>query len=347
MEPPPPAPDAPKPPPQPSGIQKVGFIHKPEVSPYTDELPRELSMVTMPEYVIEPPDILRIDALRIIPPSPYKLQPLDGLFIQVLNVPMEEPINGLFVIDPDGTITLGPTYGPPIKVIGMTPEQVKIAVEEHLKKLKVLTPKASVSLGQSRALQQIRGEHLVRQDGTVGLGAYGGVRVVGLTLTQAKIAIEQHLSHFVQQPEIAVDVAAYNSKVYYVIYDGAGNGQMILQMPITGNDTVLKAIAQLNGMPPLSSKYRLWIARPAPMEIGRELIMPIDWTSITTKGQTRTNYQLMPGDRLYVSGNRLIAFNTYLSQALAPLERMLGVTLLGNTTIRAVGGQNQALTTGP
>src|SRR5262249_6111651 len=149
------------------------------------------------------------------------------------------------------------------------------------------------------ALQQIRGEHLVRPDGSVGLGTYGSVRVVGLTLVQAKHVIEQHLSQYVQKPEIAVDVAAYNSKGYFIIYDGAGNGQQILQMPVTGNDTVLKAIAQLNGLPALSSKFRLWIARPAPAEIGRELIMPVDWTGITTKGQTRTNYQLMPGDRLY------------------------------------------------
>jgi polysaccharide export outer membrane protein len=274
------------------------------------------------------------------------VEPLDGLFIQIANVPMEEPISGLFVVDPNGTITLGPTYGS-IKVVGMTLEQVKPAIEEHLKKLKILNPKASVSLGQSRALQQIRGEHLVRPDGTVGLGTYGSVRVVGMTLTQAKHAIEEHLSQFVQQPQIAVDVAAYNSKVYFVIYDGSGYGQQILQMPVTGNDTVLKAIAQLNGLPALSSKYRLWIARPAPMEVGRELILPIDWTGITTKGQVKTNYQLLPGDRLYVSGNRLITFNTYLGQVLAPLERMLGFTLLGNSTLRAVDGQNTSGSTSP
>lgn len=336
---------APTGPPPPSVVRMSGDIQqaghkKPAVAPYDAPLPRELAMVTMPEHIIEPPDILRIDAIRIIPPSPYKVEPLDGLSIQVANVPVEEPITGIYVVDPDGTITLGPSYGPPLKIIGMTLEQVKQAIEEQLKGVKILAPKASVALGQSRTLQQIRGEHLVRPDGTVYLGTYGGVRVVGLTLTQAKLVIERHLSQFVQKPEIAVDVAAYNSKVFFVIYDGAGNGQQILQLPITGNDTVLKAIAQLNGLPPLSSKYRLWIARPAPVEIGCELIMPIDWIAITTQGKTRTNYQLLPGDRLYVSGNRLIAVNTYLAQFLAPFERLFGFTLLGNSTIRAVGGSS-------
>jgi polysaccharide export outer membrane protein len=306
---------------------------------YDGPLPRELDMVTMPEYTIEPPDILRIDAIRLIPPAPYRVEPLDGLFIQVGNLPMEEPVNGLYIVDPDGTITLGAAYGPPLKVIGMSLEQVKNAVEEHLKKAKILNPKASVSLGQSRAMQQIRGEHLVRPDGVVSLGSYGSVRVVGLTPMQAKQAIEEHLSKYLQKPEVSVEIASYNSKVYYVIYDGAGYGQQVLLMPITGNDTVLRAIAQLNGLPALSSKHRLWIARPAPVEVGRELIMPIDWIGISTKGQSKTNYQLLPGDRLYVSGNRMIAVNTYLSQFLAPFERLFGFALLGNATGRALDGQ--------
>ena len=44
--------------------------------------------------------------------------------------------------------------------------------------MKLKDPKAVVSLSQSRALQQIRGEHLVQPDGTVNLGTYGSVRIV-------------------------------------------------------------------------------------------------------------------------------------------------------------------------
>ncbi len=284
---------------------------------YEGPLPRELDMVTMPEYIIEPPDILRIDAIRIIPPSPYKVEPLDGLFIQVANVPKEAPINGVYTVGADGAINLGAPYGPPMKVTGMSLEQVKVAVENHLKKAKILNPRASVALGQSGALQQIRGEHQVRPDGAIGLGGYGSVRIVGMTLPQAKQAIEAHLSRYVQQPEISIEIGACHSKVYYVIYDAAGAGQQVVLLPITGNDTVLKAIAQVKGLQPLSSRHRVWIARPAPPEAGRELIMPVDWMAIA-RGQTKTNYQLMPGDRLYVSVNGTMAANNSLSQFLAP-----------------------------
>ena len=45
----------------------------------------------------------------------------------------------------------------------------------------------------------------MRTDGTVSLGTYGSVQVVGLTLAQAKKAIETHLSAFLQAPEVSVD----------------------------------------------------------------------------------------------------------------------------------------------
>ena len=62
---------------------------------------------------------------------------------------------------------------------------------------------------------------------------------------------------------MAVDIYAYNSKFYYVITDGAGLGDAVVKFPITGNDTVLDALAEVNGMQEVSSK-RIWIARPAP-----------------------------------------------------------------------------------
>src|SRR5262245_61255400 len=42
---------------------------------YLEDLPRELAKVPMPPYVIEPPDILLIDAIRVVPLPPYKIAP--------------------------------------------------------------------------------------------------------------------------------------------------------------------------------------------------------------------------------------------------------------------------------
>jgi protein involved in polysaccharide export with SLBB domain len=146
-------------------------------------------------------------------------------------------------------------------------------------------------------------------DGTVSLGTYGCVYVAGLTLQEIRQVIEQQLSHFVQNPEISVDVYAYNSKFYYVIFDGGGYGQQVLQFPYTGNETVLSAISRAGGLPAVSSKRRIWVARPAPCDKGCSQVLPVDWNAITQGGRTCTNYQLFPGDRIFVKADCLIEFN--------------------------------------
>ena len=177
---------------------------------------------------------------------------------------------------------------------------------------------------------------MVRPDGSVGLGTYGSVRLVGHTLSQARSAIEKHLSQFLTHPEVAVDVAAYNSKIYYVIYDGGGRGQQVVRLPITGNDTVLDAVSQLNGLSAVSSQHNIWLARPSPSNVGAEMILPIDWCGITQAAATATNYQLMPGDRLYVKAHPLITIDNWVAMLVSPVERIFGVTLLGQTTVQTL-----------
>jgi hypothetical protein len=69
----------------------------------------------------------------------------------------------------------------------------------------------------------------------VTLGSYGSVPVVGMTIAQAKEAVEKHLSQYFDYPEVAVDVYAYNSKVYYIVTQGAGLGDGVYRFPVTGN----------------------------------------------------------------------------------------------------------------
>ena len=300
------------------------------------EVPKELDKVTMPPYTVEAPDILRIDAQRLIPLPPYKIEPLDVLYLYDPKAPEMTPINGLYPVDPDGTINLGPTYGGNFKVADATAQEIEKALAKHLIKFnKETTP--SVSLAQSKGVQQVRGEHLVRPDGTVGLGSYGSVYVAGMTLPQVKAAIEQALSQKLLRPEVSVDVGAFNSKWYYVITDFAGNGEQVVRLPITGNETVLDAISQIGGLSAVSSK-KVWIARPAPAGSTQDQILPVDWRGVTRRGHSRTNYQILPGDRVFVMANPLSKFDTQVGRVLSPIERAFGATLLGASTVQTVQG---------
>src|SRR5262245_15818802 len=84
-----------------------------------DGVPRELDKVSLPEYVIEPPDVLLIDAVRLVPKPPYRIEPLDQLFIQAIPTPQTDPVGGIYPVEADGTVNLGLTYGA-VRVEGMT-----------------------------------------------------------------------------------------------------------------------------------------------------------------------------------------------------------------------------------
>jgi polysaccharide biosynthesis/export protein len=302
-------------------------------------VPTELNKVNWATYRIETPDLLLINALRLLPLPGYKIEPSDALLVVVANAPPAAPIRDVYPVDPDGTINLGPNYNNArIRVAGLTVTEARAAIADRLGDLKLKDPDVRVTLSQAGTLQEIRGEHIVGPDGTVRLGVYGSVRVSGMTLDEAKAAIERHLSDYLSRPLIAIDVIGYNSKVYYVVTDGGGSGEQVIRLPATGSETVLDALSYINGLPPVASKERIWLSRPGGPGCPRQTL-PVDWNAIVRDGETATNYQILPGDRVYVMAEPIITFDTALARVLAPIERLLGITLLGRTTVAAFEGQ--------
>ncbi len=298
-------------------------------------IPRELCKGILPTYTIEPPDILMIDAIHVVPRPPYHLRTLDVLGVYAPGTVRDPPIDGAYPVELGGFINLGMPYGS-VDVSGKTVKQAQYAIKEHLGK-HLKEPDVTVTLIDIAAKQQIAGEHLVGPDGTVTLGSYGSVRLVGLTISQAKQAIEDYLSQFLQDPEVSVDVFAYNSNVYYVITQGAGLGDGVFCFPVTGNETVLDAVLQINGLEEVSSK-RIWIARSGRNSHGCDQILPVDWNAITQRGEIDTNYQILPGDRVFIAEDKLIAFGPNPAKLIAPLERLMGFTLPGTGTVTRLSG---------
>ena len=191
-----------------------------------------------------------------------------------------------------------------------------------------------MQLAQVASTQQLTAQYLVGPDGTVNLRRYGLVHVAGMTVTQARLAIQKHLSQFLDSPELSVDVVAYNSKTYYVITQGAAVGDNVRRFAVTGNETVLDAIAQINGISQLSSTH-IWIARPAPGNLNCEQIMPVDWTAITQGAVTATNYQILPGDRIFIAQDEMVTLNNLVSKIISPFERIMGFSGLTFSTVRS------------
>jgi len=291
------------------------------------EPPKELAKMALPKYRLEPPDVLLIDVLRLVPKSPYSIQAFDVLEIVAPGSNPDFPLADFFQVEPNGDVNLGALYGS-VKISGMTLREAQDAVISHLAG-ELTSPQVSVSLAQIAGQQAIAGEHLVGPDGYLNLGTYGSVYINGLTLDEARDAIETHLSKFLESPKISLDVFSYNSKVYYVIIEGAGFGDNVVRLPVTGNETVLDAMALIGGTQRQSNKKKMWIARPAPSGVGCDQILPIDWVAITKNGSTQTNYQILPGDRIFISEDKFILLDGTIQKFTAPFERIFGFLLLG------------------
>jgi polysaccharide export outer membrane protein len=272
--------------------------------------PRVTGPITVP-----PPGTVPSELVKITLP-PYVVEAPDSLLIEVV-VRAKVPELGA-----DGSPLKDPATGKPILVDGTKPLPV----------------------------QPVTGQFQVRIDGTVGVGFWGSVPVSGLTLDQTAEAIRQHLLRnkalidlgLHKNPEslvVIVDVLAYNSKKYYVITDGGGYGEQVYPFPITGSETVLDALGNTFGLPAVASKRNIWVARRSPHADHPWQILPVDWIGITQHGITTTNYQIMPGDRIYVKAQKLITVDTALARVLSPIERLFGVTLLGANVHNQLSGR--------
>ena len=306
------------------------------VLPESNEPPvpvaRELEMVSLPRHVIEPPDILLVDALRVVPKDPFRIEPLDILYIEVVGAYDDAPIQGPYAVEPGGAIDLGSLYGK-VDVVGLSLDEAADAVTRHLERL-LRAPQVSLTLFQSAGIQQISGQHLVAMDGTINLGVYGSVYVTGMTISEATEAIREHLLHFVEDTLISVDVLVYNSKYYYVVTQGAGLGDNIVRFPSTGKETVLDAVAQIQGLSRVSSK-NIWIARPSP-ETGCFQKLPVKWEDVVRGGKAGTNYQILPGDRVFIEQDHMIAADAMIARVIGPFERIFNFSLLGSNTIQTI-----------
>ena len=286
-------------------------------------------MVSLPAYRVESPDVLQIEALKLVPRPPYRIDAYDLLMIRAAGTIPEAPINDYYLVDDEGVVNLGAAYGR-VRLSGLTIDEATRVVTDFLKQI-LREPNVSMQLVRTGGTQQITGTYLVQQDGIVNLRQYGVVNVSGKTVSEVKLEIEKHLEQFFDSPQVSVEVVGYNSETYFVVRENSIEGEDVVRLAITGNETVLDAIGNIGGLSRVSSQ-RLWISRPVPGSFGCEQILPVDYLAITRGGDCSTNYQLLPGDRLFIAEDQLVAGNYFLNKITTPVYQLLNIIQLGQTT---------------
>ncbi len=316
-----------------TGCQPFDLYSKSLHAPLPAEMepPTEENMVSLPEYRVEPPDVLELEAFRLVPKPPYLVDVYDVLSIRAAIALPDYPIYDYYVVDEQGDLDLGPIYGK-VHVLGLPLAQVKSAIEKKLRET-LAQPEISVQLARTGGTQQVDGIYLVKPGGVINLQKYGMVPVAGKTLLEVRQAVENRLSQFFDSPRVGVRVAGFNSRKYYIVFEGSSTGEDVITLPVTGNETVLDAISWVGGLRRASSQ-RLWISRPAPGDLGCEQILPIDYMAITRGGLTTTNYQILPGDRLFVAEDSEVGLNNFVLKITSPASQLLNISYLGANTSR-------------
>src|SRR4029079_299767 len=90
--------------------------------------------------------ILYIEAGRLVPKGPYKLEAMEVLQVEVVGA-FKDQIKGLYMISPEGTINLGYTLLP-IPVAGLTVDRAQVAISNYIRKVVKSDFTVSVALVQ-------------------------------------------------------------------------------------------------------------------------------------------------------------------------------------------------------
>lgn len=151
--------------------------------------------------------------VRELDPAPFatsNVLPVDPSGDSALNE--FKTINGTYTVQPDGTVDLGPEYGS-VQLQDATIQEVRERIIRHLRKeVDLANPKVAVSFLDVHLPGFTEGEHRVREDGTVSLGAFGNFLAAGKTEDELRVAVNECLGPFIFSPAAAVDVTFRNAR---------------------------------------------------------------------------------------------------------------------------------------
>lgn len=145
-------------------------------------------------------------------------------------------------------------------------------------------------------------DQTVMPDGSIDLGEYGRYIVAGMTIEQIEELVHTALQA-VEGEEVQpinVRLTLAESVNYYVLGEVNAPGSY----PLIGRETVLDAIMAAGGLADNASDCRIILARPTP-PCGCRVVLPVCYNQIVQLGDTTTNYQIRPGDRIYVATRTL------------------------------------------
>jgi len=162
---------------------------------------------------------------------------------------------------------------------------------------------------------EINGEiQRMQPDGKINLRLLGQVKVVGMTAKEIAAKLEVLLSKYYVDPKVAVKVASYRSKKYYVYGEGVPAGPH----PFTGRDTLLDAV--VGAVPSfLTWTSRVKVVRPSRGDVPVRTIT-VDVDRMLRTGDWSQNILLEPDDVVYIPPTPLAWFANRVREVFFPVR---------------------------
>jgi len=260
-------------------------------------------------------EISEVPGQPVLASKELQMAPLDSLTIEVGDTVSVEPVNfdatirlpGDQTIKPDGRISLG-EFGP-FSAAGKTVEQLQLEIQS------LIDSTISARLETEYALQQRR----LEQESTDELLLEGiddddedddQLSRQSARDREARRAFDDDREKQLRQNRISVRLTNWDSKKIYVLGEVNSPGSFVYQ----GNETVLDAIIEAGGIGSKANHHAIIVSRPS--NCGEcKTVMKVCYDQIVQLGDASTNYQLMPGDRVFVPS---LSFMDDLRQTLRP-----------------------------
>lgn len=231
-------------------------------------------------------------------PNESTKQPLDTYLVGIGDTIFVEPVSfdatirlpGDQVVKPDGRISIGEfgLYLASQKTVEQIEYEIQSIIDSQIR------TKLEIEYREERLRAQRSTPAIVRP----GFEQSNGPGYVeSAEEPERRAALEARIAERLKQNEISVRLVNWESKKIYVLGEVNSPGYF----GFTGNQTVLDAILEAGGLNAKANHHQIIVSRPTSCGSCR-VVMKVCYDQVVQLGDTSTNYQLLPGDRVFVPG---------------------------------------------
>jgi len=220
----------------------------------------------------------------------------DTILLEATDFDTTVQLPGDQVVKPDGYISLGECGR--LMVMNKSIEHVRaeaqMQVDDHVRR--ELEIDFEIDRRQRQAERERERLESEREDaGDADESVVADLELGAEDDQEQRLALERAISDARGKNKISARIVNWDSKRIYVLGEVNSPGAFAY----IGNETVLDAILEAGGLNADANQHQIIITRPSDCDSCRT-VMQVCYDQVVQLGDTSTNYQLQPGDRVFV-----------------------------------------------